>query len=188
MATLSDPVRKQNIVDRFADYVPADANGSIVWASNNEPFSEAPASWWGGTTSGRAIGIVGGSITGTIITASTIRNVLLAETQLYTNIRKLRARLNVTGGGGNTGSRPTPGIVFDQTQVSYLDTGARQTLGTVADSGVVTDSLVSVSNLQGYFTNLRTEYRAKRDTTVTRTVDVCHASCHSSCHGSRGRR
>ena len=188
MATLTDPVRKQNIVDRFEDYVPADANGSIVWASNNEPFSEAPASWWGGNTSGLAISIVGGSITGSTITASTIRDVLLAETQRYTHIRKLRARLNVTGGGGNTGSRPTAGIVFDQTQVSYLDTGARQTLGTVANGGVATDSLVSVSNLQQFFTNLRTEYRAKRDTTITRTHDVCHASCHSSCHSSRGRR
>lgn len=188
MATLTDPVRKQNIVDRFADYVPADANGSIVWASNNEPFSEAPASWWGGNTSGQAISIVGGSITGTTITASTIRDVLLAETQRYTNIRKLRARLNVTGGGGNTGSRPTAGIVFDQTQVSYLATADRQTLGTVANGGVATDSLVSVSNLQQFFTNLRTEYRAKRDTTTTKTQDVCHASCHSSCHSSRGRR
>ena len=188
MATLTDPVRKQNIVDRFADYVPADANGSIVWASNNEPFSEAPASWWGGNTSGKAIGIVGGSITGTTITASTIRNVLLAETQLYTNMRNLRARLNVTGGGGNTGSRPTAGIVFDQTRVAHLDTGARQTLGSVANGGVATDSLVSVSNLQQFFTNLRAEYRAKRGNTVTRTRDVCHASCHSSCHSSRGRR
>ena len=188
MATLTDPVRKQNIVDRFADFVTADANGSIVWASNNEPFTEAPATWWGGTTSGRSIGIVGGSITGTTITASTIRNVLLTETQLYTNIRKLRARLNVTGGGGNTGSRPTAGIVFDQTQVSYLPEADRQTLGTVAVGGVTTDSLVSVSNLEAYFTALRTEYRAKRDTTTTKTQDVCHASCHSSCHSSRGRR
>lgn len=188
MATLSDPVRKQNIVDRFADFVPADANGSIVWANNNVPFGEAPADWWGGSTSGKAIGIVGGSITGTTITASTIRSVLLAETQLYTNIRNLRAILFVDGGGGNTGSRPTPGVVFDQTQVSYLDTGARQSLGAVADSGVVTDSLVSASNLEGYFTNLRTEYRAKRGVTVDRQVNVCHASCHSSCHGSRGRR
>lgn len=188
MATLTDPVRKQNIVDRFADFVPADANGSVVWHNANLPFPEAPTAWFGGGAGGQAIGITGGSITGTTITASTIRDVLVAETQRYTNLRKLQARLNVTGDGGNTGSRPTAGIVFDQTQVSYLAAADRQTLGAVANSGVTTDSLVSSSNLEGYFTNLRTEYRAKRDTTTTKTHDVCHASCHSSCHSSRGRR
>ena len=188
MATLTDPVTKQNIVDRFADFVPADANGSIVWALNAKPFSEAPNSWFGGNNTGQAISIVGGSITGSTITASTIRDVLVAETQRYTNIRQLRAKLNVEGGGGNTGSRPTAGIVFDQTQVTYLSTDYRQTLGAVADSGVVTDSLVSTGNLEGYFTNLRTEYRTKRGTTQELQENVCHASCHSSCHSSRGRR
>src|SRR5210317_2214435 len=128
------------------------------------------------------IGITGVDIgeTGDTITASSIRSTLETETALYTNVRRQRAILNVTGGGGNTGSRPTAGIVFDQTQVSHLPAADRQTLGAVAVGGVTTDSLVSASNLEAYFTALRTEYRAKRDTTTTKTQDVCHASCHSS--------
>lgn len=188
MATLTSPIGKQNIVDRFADYVAADANASITWGSNNEPFSEMDNATWGGTTSGRSIGITGASITGTVITASTIRSVLQAETAAYTNMRNLRARLNVTGGGGNTGSRPTPGIIYDQTAKAHLNTGYRQSLGTVANAGVTSGTTISTTNLETYFSNLRTEYRRLRDNTVTITVDVCHASCHSSCHGSRGRR
>ena len=64
------------------------------------------------------IGITGVDIAsqGDTITAADIRTTLETETALYTNVRKQRAILNVTGGGGNTGSRPSAGVVFDQTQ------------------------------------------------------------------------
>jgi len=188
MATLTNPVNKQNIIDRFADYVVADANASISWGTNNKPFSEMPNSYFGGTTSGRSIGINGGSIGGTVVTAATIRSVLETETYNYTNMKNLRARLNVTGGGGNTGSKPTPGIVYDQTAKAHMATGYRSGIGAVNNSNVSTGNTITVGNLQTYFTNLRTAYRARRDDTTTVTIDVCHASCHSSCHGSRGRR
>ena len=136
------------------------------------------------------IGITGVDIgeDGDTITASTIRSVLETETALYTNIRLQRAILNVTGGGGNTGSRPTAGIIFDQTEVAQLRTSARQTLGSISSTGVATGDTIDDANLETYFGRLATEYSSLRSNVQTDQVDVCHASCHSSCHGSRGRR
>ena len=136
------------------------------------------------------IGITGVDIgeDGTTVTASSIRSTLETETALYTNVRKQRAILNVTGSGGNTGSRPTAGVIFDQTQVAQLRTSARQALGSISSTGVTTGDTIDDTALETYFGRLATEYTSKRNNTVTDQVDVCHASCHSSCHGSRGRR
>lgn len=185
---ISDPVSKTGIVNRFEDLVTDVANASIVWGTNSLPFPEMPTGNYAGTTSGTSISVTGASITDTVVTASTIRTILETEAALYTNIRQQRAVLNVTGGGGNTGSRPTPGIVFDDTQVAHLDTGNRAALGSISAGSVTSGSSISDTNLETYFGNIATAYNTVRTTTITDQVDVCHASCHSSCHGSRGRR
>lgn len=188
MATLTNPVNKQNIVDRFADYVVADANGSIQWGTNNKPFSNMPSSEFGGTTGGRGIAISGANISGTTITAANIRSVLESETTNYTNMRNMRARLFVTGGGGNSGSRPTAGYIFDQTKKAHLTTNRRVAISTPNNAGVTSGQTVDRSNLETYFSNLRANYRARETSAYTKTVSVCHASCHHNCHSSRGRR
>lgn len=185
---ISDPVSKAGIVNRFEDLVTDVANTGIVWGTNNKPFTEMPDGNYAGTTAGDSINITSANITDTIITASTIRTVLETEAALYTNIRQQRAILFVTGGGGNTGSRPTPGTIFDQTQVAHLDTGNRAALGSISAGSVTSGSSISDTNLETYFGNIATAYNTVRTTTITDQVDVCHASCHSSCHGSRGRR
>lgn len=195
MATLTNPVSRQNIVDRFSDYVTATANAGIVWGTNALPTHTdgtvvTLSGNFGGTTSGRAISINGDTLgaSGSIITAITIYNSLLTDTNRYTRIRKLRARLNVTGTGGNTGTRPTAGIIYDQTAVAHMNDTYLQAIASVNNAGVASGQVIDDTNLETLFSNLRTEYNTKRDTTVTLTRDVCHASCHSSCHGSRGRR
>jgi hypothetical protein len=190
MTTLNNPISPQNIVDRFADFVTTTANSSIVWGTNNIPFSQFDPAQFAGTTSGATITATGNSIglVNSNITAANIVNALLTETALYTNIRNLRALLNVTGGGGNTGSYGSPGIIYDNTQKSNLNTSYRQTLNTVNISNVQADQIITIANLETFFTNLQTEYSTNAANTVTIQVDVCHASCHSSCHGNRGRR
>lgn len=190
MVTLTNTVTPQNIVDRFKDLVTDVANTSIVWGTDNKPFSEMPDGNYAGDTLGTTISITGSDvgITGDVITASTIKTILETETALYTNIRQQRAILNVTGDGGNTGSRPTPGVIFDETNVAHLTTDNRTSLGVVSSSNVDSGQTISSSNLETYFGNLATAYDAVRTTAVTQQIDVCHASCHSSCHGSRGRR
>jgi hypothetical protein len=212
MATLTNNISAQNIVDRFADYVVATGNASIGFASNAVPFGVYSAYFpniWGGDTSGKAIGINGTNLggAGSTITASTIVNVLRAETTAYTRIRNLRALLFITGTGYITprpngqASSPTdlrvdagpitgqgPGYIYDSTQKANLSTAYLQTLGATASTGISSGSNITTSNLETFFTNLRTAYAAARDTTHTQQVDVCHASCHTNCHSSRGRR
>ena len=199
MATLTDNINAQNVVDRFADYVRATANSGIVWGTNAQPFAEFPTSYFGGTTGGKGIEINGTSLGGPngIIYASTVYAVLRDETNRYCRIRLLRARLNVTGGGGNTGSRPTPGIVYDNTQVAHMNSGYNQNIGSPSTgiNGPVAGTIIYrgstsfvTTGTEGYFNILRNTYNQYRANVVTITIDVCHASCHSSCHGSRGRR
>ena len=192
MATLTSPVEEQNIVNRFADYVPPAANTGIVYHTGSVPFAEFSTSYFGGNSSGRALGISGASIknNGELIDASGIQDTLEAETYNYTSIRNLRARLNVTSSGGspyNTGSRPSPGIIFDQTAMAYLNTNYRQSLG-ARSVNLQTGQLIDDSVLEQKFSDLRNKYNAARANTQTITIPVCHASCHSSCHNSRGRR
>jgi hypothetical protein len=188
MVTLTNPISPQNIVDRYADFVTTVVNQSIVWGTNALPFPEMPSTNFGGTTTGKPISVTGTNISATPITASTIYNTLLNETASYTRIRNLRAILFVTGPGGNSGTRPTAGTVFDQTRKSYLNTTYLQTLGTVNNAGVASGEVISSANLETLFTNMATAYNTARTTAATIQINVCHASCHSSCHGSRGRR
>jgi hypothetical protein len=191
MATLTNNINPQNIVDRFADYVTATAGAGISWGTNALPFAEFDAGYLGGTTTGRPIGISGATISpvGGTITASTIYSALVNETAAYTSIRNLRAVLFITGNGGNSGSRPTAGSVYDQTAVAHLRyTLYGQSIGSPANGGVSSGSTITSSGLESFFDNLRTSYSNARSSTVTIQIETCHASCHSSCHGSRGRR
>lgn len=211
MATLTNNINAQNIVDRFADYVVATGNASIVFGSNAVPFGAYSAYFpniWGGTTSGKAIGINGNSLggAGSTITASTIVSTLRSETTAYTRIRNLRAILFITGTGFIT-PRPTgngtandvrtdlgpitgqgPGSIYDQTSKANLSTAYLQTLGATASTGISTGSDITTANLETFFTNLSTAYATARNTTHTQQQNVCHASCHNNCHSSRGRR
>jgi hypothetical protein len=203
MATLNNPVNPQNIVDRFADYVVATANAGIIWGNNFDgssytakPFAEFDVAVFGGTTSGKGIGISGTNISavGGTITASNIYNTLVAETNSYTNIRNLQAILFITGEGNTSGAAggeigsTTKGIVFDETKPAYLNSGYLQNIGSPNASNVVSNDIVTATGLEQFFANLRASYNTARDSKQIIQVDVCHASCHSSCHGSRGRR
>ena len=190
--SLTNPVEDDNLAARFGDFVAATANDNIIWGTDVFPASGSDvitSTIFGGSTSGRSSTITGALIKNgnNRISASNLTNALRNETAEYFSIRKLQARLNVTGAGGNNGTRPTAGIVFDQTEKAYLDDTYLQALGTVAGAPSAGD-IIDQSNIETYFSNLRTAYTTARDTTTTFTRNVCHASCHSSCHSSRGRR
>ena len=208
MATLTNNINDQNIVDRFADYVVATANAGIAYGSNAYPWDTYAGYFpniFGETTSGKAIGTTGTNLggLGSTITASTVVSVLRAETTAYTRIRSLRAILNVTGtgyapvrGDGAVNTQiwdgpitgTAPGILRDVTGIANLNTGYLQTLGATTSTGISTGSDINTSNLETFFTNLRTAYNTARATTHTQQENVCHSSCHTNCHSSRGRR
>jgi len=215
MAVLNNPVQGSNMVERFNDFVSATANANIIWGTDDRPFPEfvaqnMPAATpplpnvepLGGPKAGR------GNISGNLgltgeVTASSILTAFANATKTYTRIRLIRARLNVTGGGGNRGSRPTPGIVFDETRVTHMNSSFEQNVGFIDEGGGVFPGTIisraslqggavigdgSFINLSGYFVECRERYRELRTNSTTITVNVCHASCHGSCHGSRTRR
>ena len=160
MAALTNPIEETNLASRFADYIATAANDSITWGTNAKPS-------YGGTQ---------------VVPDNRFGGPIAGRASLP------GAKLNVTGGGGNTGTRPTAGIVYDNTAKAYLSpTYFPVTLGTIAGNPT-SGTPVTVTGLQTYFTTLQARYIEVRDDTQTYTGQVCHASCHSSCHSSRGRR
>lgn len=195
MATLTSPVNAQNIVDRFADYVVATANSGIVYGSNNWPFYDGAvnlAPFFGGTTAGKPIGITGTNIGSPgVVTAYTIFYQTLNETFKYTMIRNTTWTLFVNGGGGNTGTRPTPGPVIVRTGKSYMNSGyvLATNVNAVGQGQVVRSLKITVFSLEDLFNRLRTYWINNiSNNSESLLFPVCHASCHASCHSSRSRR
>lgn len=210
--TLTNNPIAQNIVNRYVDYVTYPANDGILWGTNNNPTygtyeifvdSVFGGSTFNGSTGGIPISINGSSIVGPNgqITAASIVNTLLNETNRYTLIRTGRVRLIVTGGGGNKsagGPIANPaGVVFDQTAVFYAHPTAIGPAGTITSSlinslasqaGLVSGSLITKNTIESFFGLLRAQYLAIRNAVTLYDSSVCHSSCHSSCHGSRTRR
>jgi hypothetical protein len=186
---LTDNINAQNVVNRFADYVRGAANQGISWGTNAYPFGEfgVIAFVFGGDTNGKPIEISGGNISSNPITAQTVYQVLIDETTRYTRVRLMRALLFVDGGGGNNGSRPTPGYIYDGTAVAHLNSNYQ--VGVSAGrNNVFAGNVMTRGGTADMFNNMRAAYNNIRGQAVTFQVNVCHASCHSNCHNSRSRR
>jgi hypothetical protein len=193
----TEPIVAQDIVNRFADWVTNGANAAISWGTNAYPFSECDfGGIFAGTTSGVPIAITGANVdtaTNNVITASNIYNVLLSEATRYTHFRRIRAQLFVNGGGGNTGSRGSPGTVYNTAARAHVSTGYRVSTATMVANGA-TESFTSGSEtaaatLENMMSKMYNSWATITDGEIgTWVTYVCHASCHSSCHSSRGRR
>jgi hypothetical protein len=194
-------ITPQNIVNRYLDFVHVTATSDVAWNMENWPFPEFGEQAVLYFESGnRQVNINGSAVSaaGNLINPQDIYNALIIETYNYTNLRNLRAILSVGGGGGNTGTRPAPGIVFDETRKAHLLPNYRQWLGPLPLFGYNTDAsmpadfrageTITVAGLEDLFDRLRSSYNNVATTTLPFEQSVCHASCHSSCHGSRGRR
>jgi len=188
---LTNNISRQNIVNRFADYVRGAANSGISWGTNAYPFNEfsALAGVFGGTTAGKPIEINGNNLgaANTIANAQTVYNVLIDETFRYTRIRLMQAVLFVGGGGGNTGSRPTPGVVYNQTAVAHMNSSFQQSVSASRFDVFAGNVMRRVGTAQ-MFDSMRANYNVRRGQSSYQQVNVCHASCHFNCHNSRSRR
>jgi hypothetical protein len=204
--TLTNPVNKSNIIENFRSYVQSSANSGIVWGTNSLPTYTwpsgshviLPSSTFGGTTSGKTPTI---NLNASTITASDIANSLISATTTFSAIRKIRVTLTISSTGGspyNSGDKPTPGVVFDQTQKAHMPANfeGNITAGTTASavasaSGISAGASVGSQNLINFFNDLKNRYESVRDSvgaTTTFNQTVCHASCHSNCHVARSRR
>jgi hypothetical protein len=178
----TEAIVRQDIVDRYADYVEQTANSGISWGTNAIPhgyFSRSDI--FGGTTDGQTRRVNDTSIGSPApakITASTIYDTLLADAQLYTNMRNIRVLLYLSGYG----------YTMDTTAKAHLTTDYRLPI-TISNPDILTDKEIVAGNLEVFFDSLRVAYNNAQSTLAATIEDsYCHSSCHSSCHGSRGRR
>jgi len=205
MATLTNPINAQNIVDRFNDYVRTAANVSIVWGTNNNPSAVynvwittsstiqsvttevVPDSVFGGSTTGFTSPMTGNSIKGSdgAIDINVLINRIIQDATDYTRIRKLRATLTITGSGTGV---PATKVVYDQTNIAHLNDTYESTISITPGSGVQPGQPITSAGLESLFTSLNLAYSQARNTAATYNRTMCHSSCHTSCHSSRGRR
>jgi hypothetical protein len=205
MAALSNPVNANNVISRFFDYVRATAQSGGTWGSNYLPTYQPgygyadvqviPAGAMGGNNYDDP-GIntyISGAYPVQVINAYNIYNYLNYFTYEYCYIRNVRAVLTVTGDGGDQGTLPTPGNVYDATAVAYLNFRNIQT--GMADfvyatpGGVTAGQGITAFSMEDFLSRCRTAYNnfARNQTYLWNPI-ICHASCHLSCHASRGRR
>lgn len=184
MTTLTNPVSAQNIVDRFSDYVIAQAHDGITWGTDNKPFAEFNAANFGGDTNGKPISISGGNLS-SHVSASNIYSVLVGELQRQTGQRTMRALRYMQGDNGAST------LDYDGTAKAHMSDWFLQDIaaaGGVPTVGLGAGQPISSANLESTLANMRQVYLNLAVNTVTITTTVCHSSCHNSCHSSRGRR
>jgi len=206
MAALSDPVNANNVISRFFDYVRATAQSGVTWGSNYLPTYQPgygyadvqviQAASMGGPNYGDP-GIntfINNAYPGQVINAYNIYNYLNYFTYEYCYIRSVRAVLTVTGDGGDQGTLPTPGNVYDATAVAYLNfrntqAGYVSDYAAPAQGTVAAGEKITAFSMEDFLSRCRTAYNnfARNQTYLWNPI-ICHASCHTSCHASRGRR
>lgn len=124
------------------------------------------------------------------IDASKIRDTIINYGRTLNQVRRVRIRVNVTGSGGNTGTQPNPGIIYDQSFLANVPANIRGNWAT-GSGDFLEGNVIDNVHSENYFQDLAALWQSYRDDNLasrTFTFDICHSSCHSSCHGSRGRR
>lgn len=184
-----DGITAQNIVDAFNEILLADVNDNIIWGTDAQPtynghivggLTGPAGAWYGGSTAGIDPTYDGTSLPragDNMIEAAKIYSTLLAQTRLYTVVRKMHASLTLTG----------TGIVYDQTQKAYMSDPYKQTL-TTGQGNIKSGKLITTGDLETFFTLLDAQYLVKEANAYPNPDTICHTSCHSSCHSSRIRR
>lgn len=177
MATLTNPINQQNIVDRFRDYVTVAANSGIVWGTDVLPFPEMPIGHFAGTTAGKTVAIDSANL-GTLITLTLLRDVLFTEGTIpYSNIRNLRAIKTFQTGA-------SVGVIYDTTAVANTVYDA-----TVAEPATPDPGLITMTGTEAYFDRLKAAYLdARNSTPIEVTIATCHSNHSNTCHSSRSRR
>lgn len=183
MAVISNPVSRQNVIDRFRDWLTNYVNSGIVWGTNNPPYTTVDVTgYFGGDTSGLADGLTTANFPSSLVTASEVVNALETVAFNLTQMRNARFVLVLDG------NVAPAGVQYDQTQYSNMSTAYRGNLSIIRNRPFAGATLSS-GNIEDYFYSLRQSFEAVRDSSVIYVENhYCHASCHSSCHGSRGRR
>lgn len=179
MASIQNPVNRQNVIDRFRDWVTNYVNSGIVWGSNNWPHGYVDLSgYFGGTTGGLADNLSTGNFPSTRVTAAEVYIALEDVTFQMTRMRY--GRFRVVRSGDNA-------VLFDSTNYTHFNANYRGGLAIIRNRPAG-GNRISVGAIEDYFYSLRQSFENIRNSVVFVENVVCHSSCHVSCHASRGRR
>lgn len=191
MAVSGQLIENTESVNYFIGAVQTPAHNQIVyWDGNRHTYAGvvAPTSEYYIDNPPTGVSVAGIGSDGTIITASTVFNHLVAATYNITNIRLSAANFYLTVDNFSPDTPPTN--VFQATigpSVTVRPTGFRQGFG-VGNAGVSAGSLATAGSYNGLCTNLYNTWNSLKNNRSDFNVIYCHSSCHTNCHTSRGRR
>jgi hypothetical protein len=191
MATVGQLIENSESVQYFINVVQTPAHNQIVyWDNNRHTLSGivAPPSEYFIDNPPTGVSVAGLGNDGTIVTASTVFNHLVAATFNITNIRLSAANffLRIDNFSPDT---PPQDILISSVgpSVTVRPTGFRQGFG-VANAGVQAGNLATAASYNNFCTNLFNTWSSLRNNRSDFNVIYCHSSCHTNCHTSRGRR
>jgi hypothetical protein len=172
MTTKGSNITKANIVAQIKTL--ASYNNSIVWGSDNNPFSQSNPT--GGTTSGYAYGNVE-TIDDNAVLANTIGANFRAYANLLSRIRQVRLLkwYQVQG-------EPRNNLDYDVTNLTNLNSDYGTPMDSIAAPQIGDN--ISADALDSFVAALSNQVNSTRVSTVTVEEFYCHSNCHGSCHGS----
>lgn len=179
MANSGSLITKQSIVNDYYSYIRNPAYNAVVFWDGNNP---GPSRINTGALGPRdfSANLSTGNITDSVVTAATIINQVRAFAVYTTAARRARSGFIVD----NFSPDEAPYTIDDRTDVCRLTDA--YLIGYGYGGGV--SNPVAASNINQFYTDIRSTAQNAQTTAGVVDLRVCHSSCHSSCHGSRGRR
>lgn len=179
MATSGSLITKQSVVNDYFTYIRNPAYNSVVfWDGNNPGPSRINTGALGPRDFSANLGT--GNLPEAVVTASTIINQVRGFAVYTTAARRARSGFIV-----DDFSPDNPQFTIDdRTDVCRLTDAYLIGYG----YGGSLSNPISASNINQFYTDIRSTAQNAQTTAGVVDLRVCHSSCHSSCHGSRGRR
>lgn len=191
MATAGQLIENTESVNYFIGAVQTPAHNQIVYHQTNRHtyagIVAGPENYFiDNPPTGVSVAGIGSD--GTIVTASTVFNHLVAATFNITNIRLCAANFFLRVDNYSPDTPPQDVLVaIIGPSVTVRPTGFRQGFG-VANAGVSAGSLATAASYNNFCTNLYNTWNSLKNNRADFNVIYCHSSCHTNCHTSRGRR
>jgi len=191
MAVTGQLIENSESRQHFINAVQTPAHNQIVYHQTNRHTRAgivAPTSEYFIDNPPTGVSVAGLGNDGTIVTASTVFNHLVAATFNITNIRLSQANFFRTT--DNFSPNTPPQNILQGSigpSVTVRPTGFRQSVG-VANAGVASGNIATAASYNGLCTNLYNRWNTLKNNRSDFNVIYCHTSCHTNCHSSRGRR
>lgn len=133
------------------------------------------------------------SITGEIISGTTIYNLMLTVIRNCTRVRNFSSSYKFNNQGNQVTQATSSGVaVFKQSLPSVSSSYDRNKNGSlisnITPANNITNQIGAKDRLTTLCNTMISSWQSVRNDKVVYNYYSCHSSCHSSCHGDRSRR